>query len=62
MIFESIFREATRPDPLEAAKARVQTRVVGQIIRERRAMVHAALKCGVPTQTASAGCSQQVAS
>lgn len=43
MICERIIREALSPDPLESAKAKVQTRKVGQIIRERQVMVHAAL-------------------
>ncbi len=55
MIFERIIRHVCQPDPLEVAKARVQTRVVGQIIRERKALVHAALKCGVPTERDDAG-------
>lgn len=55
MIFEQIIREACQPDPLEVAKARVQTRVVGKILRERKALVHAALKCGVPTARDDAG-------
>ena len=57
MIFEQIIREALTPDPLEVAKARVQTRVVGKILRERKALVHAALKCGVPTAPVGPGCS-----
>lgn len=57
MIFEHIIRQACQPDPLEVAKARVQTRVVGKILRERKALVHAALKCGVPTASVAPGCS-----
>ena len=57
MIFENIIREATSPDPLEVAKARVQTRVVGQIIRERREGVLSALRASrsVPTERDDAG-------
>ena len=63
MIYESIIREATTPDELEVAKARVQTRVVGKIIRERRQAVLSALqplRASVPTAPASDGCSRQV--
>lgn len=64
MIFERTIREALTPDPLEVAKARVQTRVVGQIIRERREGVLSALRASrsVPTASVSEGCSRQVAS
>lgn len=65
MIYESIIREACQPDPLEVAKARVQTRVVGRIIRERQQAILSALRAqapSVPTASASAGCSRQVAS
>jgi len=57
MIFERIIREATTPDPLEVAKARVQTRVVGKIIRDRRALVHSALSRSIPTAHVGPGCS-----
>lgn len=57
MIYESLIRAALTPDDLEVAKARVQTRVVGKILRERKALVHAALKCGVPTAHVGPGCS-----
>jgi hypothetical protein len=57
VIFERIIREALTPDPLEVAKARVRTRAVGQIIRERRALVHSALARSIPTAPASDGCS-----
>jgi len=50
VIFETIIRDALTPDSLEVAKARVRTRAVGRIIRERRALVHAALKRAVPTE------------
>jgi hypothetical protein len=64
MIFERTIRVVCQPDPLEVAKARVQTRVVGQIIRERREGVLSALRASrsVPTAPASDGCSRQVAS
>lgn len=55
MIYEELIRHVCAPDPLETAKARVQTRVVGKILRERKALVHAALKCGVPTERDDAG-------
>ncbi len=55
MIYEKLIRHVCAPDPLEVAKARVQTRVVGQIIAERKALVHAALKCGVSTERDDAG-------
>jgi len=55
MIYEALIRHVCQPDPLEVAKARVQTRVVGQIIRERKALVHAALKGIVPTERDDAG-------
>ena len=60
MIFESIIREVCQPDPLEVAKARVQTRVVGKIIRERREGVLSALRrcrSSVPTEGQTGGCS-----
>lgn len=52
MLFEQIIREAVenRPDPLSVAKEKVQTRAVAAVIRERKAMVHAALRAGVPTE------------
>lgn len=57
MIYETLIRAALTPDELDEAKARVRTRQVGRIIRERRALVHAALKCGVPTAHVGPGCS-----
>ena len=57
MIWEREIREACQPDELEVAKARVQTRVVGKIIRERKALVHAALERAVPTAPVGPGCS-----
>ena len=57
MIFESIIRQACQPDPLEVAKARVQTRAVGKIIRERKALVHSALARSIPTAPVGPGCS-----
>lgn len=62
MIFERIIREALAQDPLETAKAKVQTRKVGQIIRERRDMVHAALARAVPTEGRQRPAGQRVAS
>ena len=60
MIFESIIRQACQPDPLEVAKARVRTRAVGQIIRERRALVHSALARSIPTEGQAPSCSRRV--
>ena len=62
MIWERIIREALAQDPLESAKAKVQTRKVGQIIRERRDMVHAALARAVPAEHSSNPAGQRVAS
>lgn len=63
MIFEDIIKAALSPDPMETAKARVQTRKVGQIIRERQAVVHAALKrAAYPAEQSSNPAGQRVAS
>ena len=40
MIWENLIKHVCQPDPLEVAKARVQTRVVGKIIRERYEEIH----------------------
>ena len=57
MIYESLIRAALAPDDLEVAKARVQTRVVGKILRERKALVHSALARSIPTAPVGPGCS-----
>lgn len=56
VIFERTILEALSPDPLEEARSRVQTRRIAEVIRQRQAMVHAALKESVvPTERDEAG-------
>lgn len=56
MIFESIIKHVCSPDPLEEAKARVQTRRLAAIIKQRQAIVHSALARSIPTEGQSPSC------
>jgi len=64
MIFEDIIRQALSCDPLEEAKAKVQTRRVGAIIKERYEEMHGGalrrLRSSVPTEGQSPSCSRRV--
>lgn len=66
MICERIIREALAQDPLETAKAKVQTRKVGQIIRERYEALHGGalrrVRDCVPTEHSSNPAGHRVAS
>jgi len=61
MIFERTILEALTPDPLEAAKSKVQTRQIKAVIQQRYEEMHRGalqpLRASVPTEPASAGCS-----
>lgn len=63
MIAEQLIRHVCSPDPLDEAKERVQTRQIATVIRERKVMVHAALKRGiVPTEGRERPAGHRVAS
>lgn len=60
MIFEDLIKTVCTPDELETAKAKVQTRRLGAIIKERRALLHSALARSIPTEGQAPSCSRGV--